>query len=181
MLEHWDIEEGIIGTLKSLFPENVDARELPTLTMGGIYSSGIAVNSVPDECTFSIDRRFTDKENCINVLNSLEDFIRNKEQMCEITRLTILDASIMKHEEGYTLLNPLQNAIRATYRQEAPERISAAAMDTGYYRKKWKSLCVAYGPGESGIAHIDDEYVRLDNLVNVSKIFAQVMADILVI
>lgn len=180
LIEHWNISNGLVESCRHLYPDTADIRILPTLTLGGVCSSGKAINSVPSNCTFSIDRRFMPIEDHLYVLRSLEEFIRRNSNNCEITRLLIAEASQMSHDEAVTLLNPLQDAINVVFGKKAIETISAGFMDTRFFRKRWKIPCLAYGPGDSGIAHIPDEYVSIDQMIQVSSVFYHLIKTLLI-
>ncbi len=179
IIENWNIDNGIVGAYRHLYPNGIDPRFLPTFTLGGICFSGNAINTVPGQSAFSIDRRITPQENLSDVSKSLEDFINQSGYKCEINIENSVEPSEMSHEEGATLLEPLQSAIQSVLGERAPEIVSAGRLDTSFFRKRWNIPCVAYGPGEGGVAHVSNEFVRIDRMIQVSRIFCQLIQSVI--
>lgn len=176
--DHFQIKNGIVQSVLPLYPINAGQFALPTMTLGGTCSSGTAINTVPSKCTFSIDRRFLPIEQCAEVLREIELVVQKVDKDAEITHALIADSSVMNAEEGAELLGDLQSSITAVIGEPAPQTISAGFMDSRFFRTKWNIPAIAYGPGEAGTAHIADEYVSVDKLVQVAKVFRILIQDL---
>jgi succinyl-diaminopimelate desuccinylase len=180
IIEKWAIKEGIINSdIRNKYPQKEDPLLLPTMTMGGISSSGNAVNSVPDIARFSIDRRFLPIETAENVFAEIENFVLNQGNNYRVIEVLMANSSITPRRIALPLLHHLQTAIQKACGTLAPETISSGYDDTRYFRSQGPIPCFTYGPGYSGTAHIQDEYVDIQRLVEVSNVFFYLIAKVL--
>ncbi len=72
-----------------------------------------------------------------------------------------------------------EKAITSVLGNRADEAISTGFMDTRFFRKQWNVPCVGYGPGDSGVGHTPDEYINIDQMVQVSQIFSLLMQEVI--
>lgn len=180
LLEKWKVKNGIINSdIRNTYPQKADPLLLPTMTIGGVASSGKAINSVPDIARFSIDRRFLPYEKAGNVLKEIKEFVSQQGVEYRVVEILSADSSITPRRMALPILYPLQAAIMHVSGLSAPETISAGYDDTRYFRERWHIPCITYGPGYSGTAHIQDEYVDVQRLIDVSTIFLRIILDLL--
>lgn len=172
LLKKWAVKDGIINSdIRNKYPKKADTLLLPTITIGGIASSGNAINSVPEKARFSLDRRFLPYEKAEEVLVEIKKFVKNHGEDFRVIEILSAESSISPRRMALPILYPLQNAITQINGSPAPETISAGFDDTRFFREKWSIPCITYGPGYSGTAHILDEYVDIQRLIDVSTIF----------
>jgi succinyl-diaminopimelate desuccinylase len=160
----------------SALPCTVEGGEKATVNVGGLVQAGVAFNVVPDKCVLTIDRRLIPEE-------ELEDAKREL--------LTIIDEVKKERPSFKVRVRSLSESRPSFLPADSPlcKTVIASAEDvTGV--KPIPSLCpgtmdmrhfiwagiptVAFGPGDSSLAHTNNESVEIDDLVKVCKVYALV-------
>jgi succinyl-diaminopimelate desuccinylase len=149
------------------------------LMLGGQSGGGTNFNVVPNECWFTIDRRFNPEEDVVEeklkLIATLEDCKNDGIPLeWEIFQEGRSSAS---SEEG-----PLGNALSRSVRNvtgETPRfEICPGLLETRFYVAEGVPA-FAYGPGRLEVAHGPDEFVDLRKVIDCAAIYAQVAVDML--
>jgi succinyl-diaminopimelate desuccinylase len=149
---------------------------------GGQPVDGMQTPCVADRCRAIFDRRFlleegfhaTKKEIVALVARALDGM---PGITYELRDLMVVDP--VRTPDGSPLVGALDRAIRGVL-GSAP----AIVASPGTYDHKHVTRiagidhCVAYGPGELELAHQPDEYCRVVDLVNATKVLALAMLDL---
>ena len=150
---------------------------------GGQRLDGIQTPCVADRCRAVFDRRFLIEEGFAAAKDELEALIRRTLGPMpgleyELRDLMVVDPVLTP--DGSPVVTALDRAIRRVL-GSAPTLIASP----GTYDHKHVTRiadvphCVAYGPGELELAHQPDEYCRVDDLVNATKVLALATLDLM--
>ncbi|MFN2520355.1 MAG: acetylornithine deacetylase/succinyl-diaminopimelate desuccinylase family protein [Candidatus Limnocylindria bacterium] len=131
---------------------------------------------VPDTCVAIFDRRFLVEESTGAVRAEIEDLVAREQARGDGISWSMRDLMIVEPTE-----TPADGPVARAAR-EAIERVlarpAAVIASPGTYdqkhvvRRGGVGDCIAYGPGILDTAHRPDEYVRLDDLANATKVMA---------
>ncbi len=149
------------------------------LLLGGTVSGGTNFNTVPESCTFTVDRR------------------TNPEESLEQEEQALLDVILAEPSPGITVsVETLQRALAsASDAATAPARALAASakavlgdsprmelcpglLETRFYSER-AVPAFAFGPGLLSVAHGPNEYVDLDLLSRFALVYALTACDLL--
>ena len=149
---------------------------------GGQRVDGIQTPCVADRCRAVFDRRFLIEEGFESsrdeILALVERVLGSTAVEYEIRDLMVVHPT--RTPGGSPLVTALESAIRRVLNK--PPRLVASP---GTYDQKHVARiagvpdCVAYGPGELEIAHQPDEYCRVGDLVNATKVIALATLDLM--
>jgi succinyl-diaminopimelate desuccinylase len=150
---------------------------------GGQPIGGIQTPCVADRCRAVFDRRFLIEEGFAAAKAELEALIQRTigattGVQCELRDLMIVEPVQTPNESP--VIAALDRAIRRVL-DTAPTLIASP----GTYDHKHVARiagvpdCVAYGPGELELAHQPDEYCRIGDLVNATKVIALATLDLM--
>ena len=143
---------------------------------GGQPVDGMQTPCVADRCRAVFDRRFLIEE----------DFETVKREVAALVDRTLAATPGVTHElrdlmivhptrtpEGSPLVAALDDAIQRVLGRKAELVASPGTYDHKHVaRIAGVPQCVAYGPGELEMAHQPDEWCRIDDLVNATKVLA---------
>jgi succinyl-diaminopimelate desuccinylase len=143
---------------------------------GGQPVDGIQTPCVADSCRAVFDRRFLIEEGFEASKREIESVVRRAVQSmpdvtCELRDLMVVHPVVTP--AGSPLVAALDGAIRTVLGKPAGLVASPGTYDHKHVaRIAGVPHCVAYGPGELEIAHQPDEWCRIDDLVNATKVLA---------
>jgi succinyl-diaminopimelate desuccinylase len=142
------------------------------LLVGGCCEGGTNFNTVPEVCSFTVDRR----------TNPEEDLQEEKESL-----LRILDCFRQKGiqlemeilQEGLSASSPETGAVASTLAQSVAEitgkrpsfEMCPGLLETRFYAVKGIPA-YAYGPGMLSVSHGPDEFVALENIYSCAAVYA---------
>ena len=158
----------------SKFPTIPPEGNTATIMLGGITKGGAAINIVPDRFSITIDRRFIPEETLdevkaeiFNLLNKLK--LQDPELKFEVnikaetnSCLTPLDSPLCKITS---------QVIKDVIGKEPSITMCIGAMDMRYFSSIGIPT-IAYGPGSINVAHSENEYVSIEDLIIASKVYA---------
>jgi succinyl-diaminopimelate desuccinylase len=150
---------------------------------GGQPVGGIQTPCVADCCRAVFDRRFLIEEGFEPVRREIVALIdRAITAMpglkCEVRDLMIVHPT--KTPDGSPLVGALDAAILRILSKPATLAASPGTYDQKHFaRIAGVSHCVAYGPGELELAHQPDEWCRITDLVNATKVIALATLDLM--
>lgn len=156
----------LVESRRSVYEYDVPGGDRATLVAGGLARAGEKINQVPGLASFTIDRRVLPEEDIDEVERELLDFIRalgakarvvNRLPPCIISPCSRLKAVI-------------SDSARLEFGISPTPRVCTGGLDMGFYVSR-KLECVTYGPGELGLAHAPDEFVKLEGVYAFSRVF----------
>ncbi|MEM3754903.1 MAG: M20 family metallopeptidase [Candidatus Bathyarchaeia archaeon] len=158
----------------SKFPTIPPEGNTATVMLGGIIKGGAAINIVPDRFTISIDRRFIPEESIDEVKAEIFNLL-NKLRLQDPD----LKFEVSIKAETNSCLTPLNSpicrvtsqAIKDLIGKEPSITMCIGAMDMRYFSNIGIPT-IAYGPGSINVAHSENEYVSIEDLIMASKIYA---------
>lgn len=155
---------------KAPMPEEVRS---PTIMVGGVIQGGVKINVVPDKCTVTIDRRLIPEENFDQaekeILDLLNDLMREDPELrIEVRVLERAAPAYTPVEEK--IVQVLTQSIRNVYGREPIISGLAGFTDMRFFNQLMPS--VLYGPGSMTQAHVANEFVAINDLINAAKVYA---------
>jgi len=146
----------------------------PTATLGGEVRGGAKVNVVPGYYAFSIDRRIIPEERVEDVEGELIEFVGRVGREFPEVRVNVKVVSKSPPaltDPNSTLVRLVSEVITKVKGSKPNITVCLGGLDMRYYTVKGVEA-VAYGPGPLENAHIADEYVSVDEVINVAKVYA---------
>jgi len=162
---------------KAPMPEEVRS---PTIMVGGVIQGGVKINVVPDKCTVTIDRRLIPEESFDQAEKEILDLINDL--MREDPELRVEVRVLERAMPAYTpveerIVQVLTQSIRSVYGREPVISGLAGFTDMRFFNQIMPS--VLYGPGSMTQAHVANEFVTVDNLINAAKVYALTLMEYL--
>jgi succinyl-diaminopimelate desuccinylase len=151
-----------------------------TLNVNGIFGGqpvdGIQTPCVADVCRAVFDRRFLLEEGFDATRREIQALLDRVRGTIPGVNFTLHDLMVV-HPTRTPDDSPVISAIERGVRQVLGREPSRVASPGTYDHKHVARIagvphCVAYGPGELEQAHQPDEYCRVDDLVNATKVLA---------
>jgi succinyl-diaminopimelate desuccinylase len=143
---------------------------------GGQAVGGIQTPCVADLCRAVIDRRFLIEEGFEPTRRELFELVERALKVTPDVRYEMRDLMIVhptETPEGSPLVSALDAAILQVLDRPARLVASPGTYDQKHFARIAGVVhCVAYGPGELEQAHQIDEWCRIDDLVNATKVIA---------
>ncbi len=149
------------------------------LMIGGQSIGGSNFNTVPGECSFTIDRRINPEEDLEverqRLLILLEKLKKNGIDM-EIEVLQ--QGESMGVSKDNPIAQVLAGNIEAITGKRPEFEMCPGLLETRFYAKKGIPA-FAYGPGLLSVSHGPDEYVRVKNIFRCTAIYALTALEVL--
>jgi len=149
---------------------------------GGQPLDGIQTPCVADRCRAIFDRRFLIEEGFAAAKDELEALIRRTLGATgveyELRDLMVVDPVLTPQDSP--VVRALDGAIRRVL-GTAPTVIASPGTYDHKHVARIAGIphCVAYGPGELELAHQPDEYCRVEDLINATKVLALATLDLM--
>jgi acetylornithine deacetylase/succinyl-diaminopimelate desuccinylase family protein len=154
----------------SLHIEPEVARE-SIMLIGGLASGGTNFNIVPDQFSFTIDRRPNPDEDypaaCRELLDLLDDFGMDHHLTVEVLQ----DVPPAYTDTDVPLIHTLQAAVLDTSGRKVPLSMCPGCLETRIY-SNLGIPSVAFGPGPLAEMHAPTEHVPIDNLLEAAAVYA---------
>lgn len=151
------------------------ARE-SILLIGGTSGGGTNFNIVPEQFTFTIDRRPNPDEDYVQ---AKADLLQRLDQLAEVHPISYkilqdVDPSFTSPDDP--LIEAIQNGVSRVSGRHAPLSMCPGCLETRVYSRAGIPA-VAYGPGPMAVMHAPDEHVPLVNLEEAAAVYATVLRD----
>jgi succinyl-diaminopimelate desuccinylase len=150
---------------------------------GGQTVGGIQTPCVADLCRAVVDRRFLIEEGLEATRQELVDLVERALEATPGVAYSMKDLMIVhptKTPDGSPLVQALDAAILSVLDRPARLVASPGTYDQKHFaRIAGVPHCVAYGPGDLEQAHQIDEWCRIDDLVNATKVIALATLDLM--
>lgn len=150
---------------------------------GGQPVDGIQTPCVADLCRAVFDRRFLIEEGFDAAKAEIQMLIGDVARQTSDVRFELRDLMVVhptRTPDGSPLVSALERAIARVL-----GRTPALIASPGTYDHKHVARiagvphCVAYGPGELELAHQPDEYCRIDDLIDATRVIALATLELL--
>jgi len=158
-------------TLHAIAPA---AARRSILMLGGRAEGGTNFNAVPDQFSFTIDRRINPEEDCEQEKARLWDVIERHGAKWEILQDGAAAATAVDDPLSLTLAGNIE---RVTGRRAAFE-MCPGLLETRFYSAIGVPA-LAYGPGLLTVSHGPNEFVPVANLAQCAEIYARTALEIL--
>ena len=163
-----------------------DGARAATLNVNGIFGGqpvdGIQTPCVADVCRAVFDRRFLLEEGFDATkleIEALLDRMRTLEPRVQFALRDLMVVHPTRTPDDSPVIAALQGGIDRVLGRRAELIASPGTYDHKHVaRIAGVPHCVAYGPGELEQAHQPDEYTRVDDLVNSTKVLALSVLDL---
>jgi succinyl-diaminopimelate desuccinylase len=151
-----------------------------TININGI-DGGQPVDEVPspcvaDRCRVVFDRRFLLEEGLEKTRAEIHTLVTRAQARMPEVKFSIHDRLIFeptRAPEDAPLIGALTSAIEAVTGRQASLVASPGTYDQKHVaRIAGVPHCVAYGPGQLDLAHQPDEYCRVDDIIDCTKVLA---------
>ncbi|MET1102288.1 MAG: M20 family metallopeptidase [Pyrodictiaceae archaeon] len=146
-----------------------------TINIGGEVSGGAKTNIVPGFYSFSIDRRVIPEETADEAAKEIIDFVEEAKKRIEGLNARV----VIRSKFNATVVDPdkpivvkAKEAAREVLGKEPSTVVCIGGLDTRYFQERGIEA-ITYGPGKDELAHMADEYVEVDDLPKMAKIYAR--------
>jgi succinyl-diaminopimelate desuccinylase len=150
---------------------------------GGQPVDGIQTPCVADVCRAVFDRRFLIEEGFDATKREVADLVASVAARTNGVRFDVRDLMVVhptRTPDDSPVIGSLQRAIQSVLGRPAQLIASPGTYDHKHVaRIAGIPHCVAYGPGRLELAHQPDEYCRIDDLVNATKVIALATLDLM--
>ena len=150
---------------------------------GGQPVDGIQTPCVADVCRAVFDRRFLIEEGFDATKREVADLVASVAARTNGVRFDVRDLMVVhptRTPDDSPVIGSLQRAIQSVLGRPAQLIASPGTYDHKHVARIANvPHCVAYGPGALELAHQPDEYCRIDDIVNATKVLALVTLDLM--
>jgi succinyl-diaminopimelate desuccinylase len=150
---------------------------------GGQEVDGIQTPCIADLCRAVFDRRFLIEEGFDAAKQEIAALVADVAARAPDVRFDLRDLMIVhptRTPDDSPVIGSLERSIRRVLGKDAELIASPGTYDHKHVaRIAGVPHCVAYGPGELEQAHQPDEYCRIDDLVNATKVIALATLDLM--
>ncbi|MGE3959535.1 MAG: acetylornithine deacetylase/succinyl-diaminopimelate desuccinylase family protein [Vicinamibacterales bacterium] len=183
------IREELMPTLASrrtAVPVVPEGARAATLNVNGIFGGqpvdGIQTPCVADVCRAVFDRRFLLEEGFDRTKQEVEALLERVRALEPRVQYSLRDLMVVhptRTPDDSPVIAALQGGIDRVLGKQAELIASPGTYDHKHVaRIAGVPHCVAYGPGELEQAHQPDEYTRVDDIVNSTKVLALAVLDL---
>ena len=147
----------------------------------GIISGGVQVNMVPDLCVLEVDRRTLPGETKEEIYKEFRERLDSVAEHVENFRYEITEPSWLIPPNDISLDEPVVQSLIKSY-QAINDRIThATAFVAGSDAPHLGFPTVVCGPGSINQAHSTLEFVSVDQLIRVTRMYLWTIFDLLVL
>jgi len=167
----------LLAALDSLDAELLPSRDHPLLGRPSLHAStiegGIGLSTYPDRCHFTIERRTIPGETTAAVMAEIEDaFARLRASRPELSATVslIFEQPPSDVSTDAPIVRSLDGALRACGEEVKVTGMSAWTDAAILNEAGIPAIC--FGPGDIGLAHAAEEYVRVDEIERATLVLA---------
>ncbi|HKI26054.1 MAG TPA: ArgE/DapE family deacylase [Candidatus Sulfotelmatobacter sp.] len=177
---------GAVSALKAEVEQRVTAFHISPkaarrsiLLMGGQCSSGANFNIVPEQCSFTIDRRINPEENLETEKQRLFSLLDElKRAGVDLDVKVLQEGRSSSSAEDAPLGRALARSIRTVTGKTPRFEMCGGLLETRFYAERGIPA-YAYGPGLLSVSHGPKEFVPTDRITECSAIYALTAAGML--
>jgi succinyl-diaminopimelate desuccinylase len=142
---------------------------MPTINVG-VVKGGLNINSVPDRAEFSIDVRSTTKLDHDSALHHLKELLGE-----ELTIEPFLNCKPVYTDENDPFIVIADSAAGVKRKNGDVPKALPYATDAAYLQDYYQAPAIILGPGDAGMAHQTDEYVRISDIKRAVEIYSAII------
>jgi succinyl-diaminopimelate desuccinylase len=139
----------------------------------GLIQGGTKVNIVPEYCEGEVDIRIPAGGSPEGVERFVRSFLP-KDVAFEAVNVTLPSFTPAYHK----LTKAVQQSAKQVFGYKPSANYMAATSDAHYFRELLGVPTVSFGPGYEEIIHTYNEFVRVKDVLNMAKTYANVMLDL---
>ncbi|RLG09368.1 MAG: hypothetical protein DRN68_01705 [Thaumarchaeota archaeon] len=146
-----------------------------------ILRGGVKDNVIPDYCELIINRRTLPNEDLESIVRRLRDLAKKISEKRRIKVDVKIDRYILASETNRDeeIVKAGLRAVSRVLGKRARPRGFQAVCDMTFLVHKANIPCIILGPGRLKEAHVIDEWVSIDQLINGSRIYHELIMDLL--
>jgi acetylornithine deacetylase/succinyl-diaminopimelate desuccinylase family protein len=161
------------------FQIHPQAARRSILMMGGECRGGSNFNVVPEECSFTVDRRINPEEDIeIEKQRLLDIFDRLRRDGIEHKVEIFQEGQASGVSEEHPLCRTLGQAIESVTGKAPAFELCPGLLETRFYAKRGVPA-LAYGPGVLAVSHGPNEFVPVKNISDCAAVYALVAQTVL--
>jgi succinyl-diaminopimelate desuccinylase len=181
-----DLQPALAGRITAM-PVVPEAARHATINVnaieGGQPLDGIQTPCVADRCRAIFDRRYLIEEGFAHAKEEIEALVRRALSGVPGVAYDLRDLMVVEPVQtphGSPVVGAVERAIARVLGTPATLVASPGTYDHKHVaRIAGIHHCIAYGPGQLELAHQPDEYCRIDDLVNATKVIALATLDLM--
>lgn len=155
-----------------------EAARASIMLIGGTSGGGTNFNIVPDEFTFTIDRRPNPDEDYDQAKAGLLARLDRLARHHPLTYTILQDVDPAFTEPNDALIASVERSVERTSGRHARLSMCPGCLETRVYSRAGIPA-VAYGPGPMDVMHAPDEHVPIVNLIEACTVYAHVLHEYL--
>jgi succinyl-diaminopimelate desuccinylase len=155
-----------------------DIARRSILMLGGRTEGGTNFNAVPDECSFTVDRRINPEEDFEVEKRRLLDAIDRVHSPVSVEVEVIQEGRSSGSDEHGPLGHALTESILGVTGRAARFEMCPGLLEIRFYAERGVPA-FAFGPGLLTVSHGPDEFVPIDRIVECAQIYALTAARVL--
>lgn len=169
-----------IESIVSKYDYEIPEGKKASIVLGGDVRSVGKINIVPGYFTFSIDRRVLPDEDFEIAKKDLVETIYKyaKELNLQVNVKIVQESKPVVISPDSVLVKLLKSSIYEVLGIEAKTTVCVGGLDTRYFQEIGIEA-VTYGPGNPKAAHISDEYIEFESILEVAKVYTDLIMKLL--
>lgn len=172
-------EKQRVSRRRTRFHSAPESARRSILLIGGRSEGGTNFNTVPAECSFTLDRRINPEENLAQEKKRLLQIVsRLRRAGIQIETELIQEGEAASVAENHSLARAVGQAVRDVTGTAPVFELCPGLLETRFYAARGVPA-VAYGPGLLSVAHGPNEFVSLREMEKCAAIYALVAARML--
>jgi len=146
-----------------------------------IFRGGVKDNVIPDRCELVINRRTLPNEDLETVVNQLKDLAMKVSKERRVKAFVKIDRYLPASEtdKDEEIVKAGLRAVSRVLGKRARPKGFQATCDMTFLVHRANIPCIILGPGRLEEAHAINEWVEIDQLVNGSKIYYELIMDLI--
>ncbi|OYT47496.1 MAG: hypothetical protein B6U85_05115 [Desulfurococcales archaeon ex4484_42] len=139
---------------------------------------GFKGNVIPDECEVVIDFRVIPGHKSGDVVNAVKKLLNDLGiNKFNIEVPIIFEPSVLKN--GDDLVNVLKEGVKVFYGHDPIVTLAPGASDARILRNILGVKTIVFGPGNGELAHSDNEYIEINDVLNSTKVYMYTISKLL--
>ena len=151
----------------------------PSLSVGRI-TGGQSVNIVPDTCSIEIDRRLIPGETVEGAMGMVREFLKMKLSPNDFEKIAFGEPWVkmpaLRNDTATAFLDKLQSGLIGPDGNKPGIGGVPYGTDAGPLAQMGLP-CVVFGPGNIAQAHTEDEWIEMDQVIDASERYFQLLAN----
>jgi acetylornithine deacetylase/succinyl-diaminopimelate desuccinylase family protein len=164
---------------RTSFAIDPEAARFSILMLGGEVTGGHQFNTVPENFSFTVERRFNPEEDLETVKRQLLRVIEEaRPSWVEVEVEVIQEGEASATDVDSALSRALANSIEEATGNRPPFELCPGLLETRFYTQQ-EIPALAFGPGILSVSHGPEEYVEVTRLLECSQVYALTALELL--